>query len=539
MRASLAFVNGTVVTNVDAEPVTDAVAVCDGVIVAVGHDDVTASLDGTTEVIDLARRCVLPAFRDGHAHPMHGGHTLRSLDLPHCDTLDEILEAVGAWAHAHPGLDWIVGYDYQPAILPGGHGHAEWLDRVCPDRPVALYPTDHHAVWLNTEALRRVGVDAATPDPPLGTIVRHADGSPVGTLLEFGGTGLVEPYLPVTTTAEFGLAIDRAMIELASLGIVWVQDASLSIDELAPYVDAARAGRLTTRVNAALRAMPDEWRTQLDAFVAAREAYQVGTDFTIGTVKFFADGVIEHGTGFLLEPYVDAPHTCGLPNWGPAELAEAVAAFDAVGFQCHIHAIGDGGVRMSLDAFEHAARRNGTRDRRPVVAHTQLVHPDDRPRFAALGVVANFEPLWACIDECQEQLTFPRLGPERSTLQYPIASVAQHGAHVSFGSDWPVTTPDPLQGLAVAVTRRNRRGEPVGGWTPDERLPAFAAIAAATAGTAYQAFDDLERGAVTVGRRADLALLDADVTTIDGHDLRDVRVVGTWADGRAIHRVAD
>ena len=208
------------------------------------------------------------------------------------------------------------------------------------------------------------------------------------------------------------------------------------------------------------------------------------------TVKFFADGVIEAGTGYLLEPYEDTPHSCGLPNWSPEGLKEAVRIFDADGFQIHIHAIGDGGVRMALDAIEHAALLNGPRDRRPVIAHTQLVHPEDRPRFGALGVIANFEPLWACLDPSQIELTLPRLGPERSALQYPIATLARLGATVSFGSDWPVSSHRPLDGLAVAVTRLNAKGEPVDGWVPEERVSILQAIEAYTAGSAFQAFDD-------------------------------------------------
>ena len=251
------------------------------------------------------------------------------------------------------------------------------------------------------------------------------------------------------------------------------------------------------------------------------------------TIKFFADGVIEAGTGYLLEPYEDAPHSCGLPNWSADGLAEAVRAFDADGFQIHIHAIGDAGVRMALDAIEHASRQNGPRDRRPVIAHTQLVHPDDRPRFAALGVIANFEPLWACWDDSMVDLTMPRLGPARSALQYPIGTIAHSGARVSFGSDWPVSSHRPLDGLAVAVTRQNERGEPTGGWLPEERLPILQAIEAYTAGSAHQAFDD-DAGRIAVGQQADLIVLDRDITAIAGNEVSDAQVDATWLAGRQV-----
>jgi predicted amidohydrolase YtcJ len=219
------------------------------------------------------------------------------------------------------------------------------------------------------------------------------------------------------------------------------------------------------------------------------------------------------------------------PKWPPEELAEAVAAFDADGFQLRLHAIGDAGVRAALDAIEHATSVNGPRDRRPLIAHTQLVHPADLPRFARLGVVANFEPLWARLDPVMVNLTIPRLGPDRAARQYPIGSLARSGARISFGSDWPVSSVVPMEGLAVAVTRQTGTGDPPGGWLPAERLPVAAALAAYTSGGAWQAFEEDSAGTITVGKRADLALLGADPTTIDGAELAAVPVLGTWLAG--------
>jgi predicted amidohydrolase YtcJ len=337
-------------------------------------------------------------------------------------------------------------------------------------------------------------------------------------------------------TQDRGLA--EAMRALSAEGIVWAQDASVTLDELDVYLDGARDGVATCRINTAFRVDPKRWTEQRDGFLDGRRraADDPATHdlVTANTVKFFADGVIEAGTGFLLEPYEDAPHSCGLPNWSPEGLAEAVRRFDADGFQIHIHAIGDAGVRMALDAIERAERTNGRRDRRPVIAHTQLVHPDDRPRFAALGVVANFEPLWAQHDDAMVDLTFPRLGPERSALQYPIGTLLRSGAPVSFGSDWPVSSHRPLDGLATAVTRRNAKGEPVGGWLPEERVPIAQAVAAYTTGTAHQAFDD-DAGRIAVGRRADLVVLDRDITAIAGDEIPDARVDQTWLAGTLVH----
>jgi hypothetical protein len=221
--------------------------------------------------------------------------------------------------------------------------------------------------------------------------------------------------------------------------------------------------------------------------------------------------------------------------WANAELAEAVTAFDADGFQVHIHAIGDGGVRTALDAIAAAAHRNGARDRRPGVAHTPVVHPADLARFAELAVVANFEPLWAQLDPVQTELTLPRLGPARAEWQYPMGALSASGAVISMGSDWPVSSHRPLEGLAVAVTRQTREGGPPGGWLPAQRLPAAAALSAYTLGSAYQGFEDHLRGTVVPGKRADLVWLDADPYDVPPGQWPDIAVLGTWLGGVRTH----
>jgi predicted amidohydrolase YtcJ len=297
------------------------------------------------------------------------------------------------------------------------------------------------------------------------------------------------------------------------------------------------AGGLPVRVNIALRADPQRWVAQLPEFVAARAltadpgGSRLESRVSARTVKFFADGIIEAGTASVLSPYLDAPHSCGLPVWEPAELVEAVAAVDAHGFQAHIHAIGDAGVRAALDAFAHARDVNGPRDRRPVIAHVQLIDHDDLARFADLGVVANFEPLWHCAEPGLIDLVLPRLG-ERSVLHYATGSILRAGARLSFGSDWPVSSMRPLDGLAVAVTRQTADGTPPEGWLPEERVSVAQAFAAYTSGVAYQAFEEARWGSITVGRRADLVALGADPFTTEPLAWPDIPVVGTWLGGR-------
>ncbi len=538
MGRAVLLCNGTVLTSDPANPIARAVAIDGDQIAALDDDAMQYRGRGATE-FDLAGGCLVPGFRDGHAHPLWGGIEIGQAPLVGARSLDDLVERIRIYAAAHPDLEWIEGGGYDPTLLPNGVGDAMVLDAAAPGRAVALEASDHHTMWVSSEALRRAGIDAQTPDPELGRIVRRGDGSPIGTLVEWGAIAMVRNLLPPPGRAEQEEGLRRAMAALARCGITWVQEAASSPAEASVYAEVARRGELTTRTNIAFRAEPGRWARALDGYVASRvelDADPATRDLVSArTVKFFADGVIEMGTGFLVEPYTDAPHTCGLPNWTAAELAEAVAAFDQAGFQIHIHAIGDGGVRMALDAIESAAERNGARDRRPVIAHTQLVHLDDRVRFASLGVVANFEPLWACLDPMMEQLTIPRLGPERSALQYPIATIASAGAPISFGSDWPVSSMHPLHGLAVAVTRENKEGMPAGGWLPEERLPIMQALAAYTAGTAYQGFEERTGGTIAVGKRADLCALSADISAIAGSEVADVAVMGTWTGGREVH----
>ena len=532
------FRGGAILTGDPARPHAGAVAVTDGRISAVDEatpGDVTVDLGGAT---------LAPGFRDGHIHPLWGG--TETLDAPVVEAtgLDDLLARVAQHAAAHPEAPWVVGHGYPCEVLPGAVGPAAWLDAAVADRPVALWASDHHTMWVNSAALAAAGISDATPDPAAGEIVRDGDGHAVGTLRE-GAMELVARLVPSRTAADKTRGLTIALEQMAAAGIVWAQEAALAPEDVGIYLALAEAGRLTAGINIALRVDPARWRDQVEEFATARAAVEAaatrcrdggvaGGRVSARTVKFFADGVIESGTGALLEPYADAPDSCGIPNWSDDDLADAVTAFDTAGFQAHIHAIGDAAVRSSLDALDAADRRNGGRDRRGVLAHTQLVHPDDHKRFAAADVIANFEPLWAQRSLVMTELTEPRLGPERSALQYPIGSLVRSGAPVSFGSDWPVSSMHPMEGIAAAVTRQTPEGEPPGGWLPEERLTLTEALAAYTRGTAYQGFDD-EAGMLREGAPADLVVIDGGVEAMDPAALAQARVVSTWTNGVQVY----
>ncbi|MFI6087615.1 amidohydrolase [Streptomyces sp. NPDC051218] len=527
---------GRVRTGSDAHPDTTALAVRGGRVIALG-DEARELAEVACEVVELGDGLLLSAFGDGHAHPLFGGLESFGPQIKDLTSVDAIVAEVGRWADAHPDTEWIVGASYDPALAPDGEFDARWLDAANAERPVVLRAYDYHTVWCNSEALRRAGVRDSTPDPRLGWIVRRPDGTPMGTLREWHACDLVLDQVPAREEAELVEAVRRASLAYARAGITWVQDAWVEPEMVDAYLAAARHDALSVRVDLAQRADPDRWREQRKQFDAARArvAAEGGPLLSARTVKYFSDGVIEGGTAALLDPYLDAPHSCGMPVWEPGALAEVVCAFDADGFRTHIHAIGDAGVRAALDAVEAAAGANPAWDRRPVITHVQLVDPADLPRFAALGVIANFEPLWAQPDPLQTDLSMPRIGAGRSDRQYPMGELARDGARISFGSDWPVSSYEPLESIQVAVTRRTFDGSPKDAWTPHQRLTVEQALAAATSGVAHQSGAD-DRLALVPGAPADLVMLSADPRAVDPMAIRHVRVLGTWLGGVPTYR---
>jgi predicted amidohydrolase YtcJ len=506
--------------------------VADGVVVALG-DGARALLSTCDEVVDLAGGFLMPAFGDGHAHPMFAGLQDEGPAVAGLGSVDAVVASVRTWGQEHPDASWVLGAGYDPALAPAGEFDARWLDAAVPDRPVVLRASDYHTVWCNTAALRAAGIDGTTPDPSLGEIVRRRDGSPLGTLREWHAVDLVLDRAPSWSVDQQVSALRRAGERLAAAGITRVQDAWVDPWMLPGYLAAARDGALRVRTNLALRADPARWREQLPWFEAVRaDVAALGHPLlTAQTVKLFADGVVESGTAAVLQPYEDSGGR-GMSVWDAAELAAAAVAVDALGLQLHVHAIGDAAVRDALDAVQRCREVNGDRDRRPVLTLLQLVDADDLPRLAALGVVANVELLWAQSDAVQTELTRPRLGARRSAQQYRYASMVRAGVHVSAGSDWPVTPVDPLEAIRVAVTRQVADDDAP--WLPHERMTVEEALHAYTAGVAHQAFADARRGRLRVGDAADLVLLDGDPRRVLPGAIGEITVLATWLAGTRI-----
>ncbi len=512
---------------------SDALLFTDGVVRALGAEARKLAADIDCQRVDLDGGFVMPSFGDGHAHPLYGGLEAVGPPVRGCATIDEIVEAVRVYAHEHPDEEWIVGASYDGSLAPGGLFDARWLDAAVPDRPVVLRAWDYHTLWCNTAAIERAGITPDTPDPVLGEIPHRPDGSVLGTLREWGATDLVMNVMPPRDEAQRIAALGTAADYYLARGVTWVQDAWVEPADVATYVAAAQQDALRMRFNLALYADPRHFDSQIEHFAQARRAVEEAGSplLTAQTVKFFADGVVENETGALLAPYCSGLHSHGMQNWQGDSLAEAARRVDELGLQIHIHAIGDAAVRQALDAIEYVVSRNGDRDRRPVIAHVQLVDDTDIGRFAALGVIPNMQPLWAQLDALMTVLTVPRLGVERADRQYQMQTLNRTGAALAFGSDWPVSSGAPLDGIAVATSRRTADGRPEGGWTPHEIVPIERALSSYTAGVAYQAFAETTWGRLTSGASADFVWLDRDPRQVPALELPALPIRATYLRG--------
>jgi predicted amidohydrolase YtcJ len=523
----------------------EAMAVRERRIVAIGTNADVARLAGRgTRVVDLGGRFVMPAFHDAHVHPVSAGVELGQCNLNDLATTDATLTAIRVCAESQSARAWLVGGGWALPAFPPGHPSKADLDAVTGGRPAALSSADGHSLWVNSAALAAAGITPATKDPEAGRIERDARGEPTGLLRE-SATALVSRLVPPPTPEEYDAGLVRALAEMNRVGIVSFVEASARAPVVEAYRAVARQGKLTARAHLSLYLDPDDDESQIDRFIRIRQQTSE-PGVTVNTVKIFVDGVIEAATASLIEPYLPlagepAPtYPRGLPNFAEDRLIALVTRLDRERFQVHMHAIGDRAIRQGLDAIEAAGRENGPRDRRPHIAHLQLFHPDDIPRFRELGVVANIQPLWAYADSYIRTLTEPRLGRERSQWLYPFAALQRAGAVLAGGSDWSVSSVNPLHAIQVAITRRPLEAPAdAPSWLPDQRLDLSTALAAYTNGGAFVSFEDQDSGSLEVGKLADLIVLDRNPLEIPPEQIHQARVLWTLLEGREVYRAPE
>jgi predicted amidohydrolase YtcJ len=543
----LLFTGGKIFTGAADRPcISGSAAVSEGRICAVSETSGRELAGASTTVVDLDGGLLVPGFQDAHVHPVQAGCERLTCDLSPFDNQSDYLAAVASYAATCAPDEWVTGGGWMLAAFPSGRPSVDGLDRVVPDRPVFLLNRDHHGAWVNSVALQQAGLRASTPDPADGRIERDPAGRPTGLLHE-GAMDLVGRLAPRPSLSDQIAGLIEAQRYLHSVGITAWQDAILGTyanitDASAAYLACLDAGTLTAKVVGALWWDRARGAEQIPELVE-RRALLTGGRFRATSVKIMQDGIAENFTAGLTSPYLDrcgcSTGNVGLSMVDPESLKAHVAALDAEGFQVHVHAIGDRAIRESLDAFEAARHSSGAATARPPVrhhiAHLQVIHPDDIDRFAALDVTATMQPLWAIHEEQMDELTVPFLGPERASWQYPFAALATSGARLAGGSDWPVTSPDPLAGIHVAVNRR-LPGAPdsVPPFLPEQALDVVTALTAYTAGSAYVNSLD-ETGRIVPGAAADLAVLDHDIVSGPAEEIGNARVLATYVDGVEVY----
>lgn len=534
LPADLVIRGAAIYTMSPAKPWAEAIAVREGRIMFVGDDSGATRLIGSQTVVhDLGGRMILPGFNDSHSHPLSAGLELGECNLYDAQTAIEIEGLIRACASAPAKGPWIRGNGWQLPVFAHANPSKQLLDRLVPDRPAFFYAADGHSAWVNSKALELAGVTRDTKDPADGRIERDAKGEPSGTLRE-GAVGLVAKHLPpYTPEARIGAA-RRGLSEANKFGITSITDADADASYLDAYMALEGRGELSARVNATLHSTDTTAAEETARLVAERKKYNGGR-LSVGAVKFYADGVIEAGTAALLQPYVSRNGSAGELNYAPADFAERITALDREGFQIHIHAIGDRAIRVSLDALAQARRSNGPRDARPILAHIELIDPADIPRFRSEGVIASFQPFWSQADPYITELTEPQLGPARSRWLYPMASVMNSGAIVVGGSDWSVSSLNPLDAIQVAITRHGLEttGPP---WIPQEAVDLPRMLALYTINAAYASRTEREVGSLETGKLADMIVLEKNLFTIPASELHTVKVLLTLVEGKVVYQ---
>ncbi|MBN9176408.1 MAG: amidohydrolase [Microbacterium sp.] len=526
-----------------------AVAVSDGRIVAVVPEHEASALIGpATTIIDLDGALLSPGFQDAHVHPVGGGVELLQCELSEATDAADTLARIRAYADAHPGEAWILGGGWSMDHFAGGAPTRRLLDEAVPDRPVLLASRDHHSSWANTAAIQAAGLDASTPDLVDGRIEREPSGFPAGTFHE-GASALFDAARPVLDADLAYAGLLRAQDALVALGITGWQDALVGgdlsgVDPLDGYRRARAEGTLRVHVVASQWWHRDRGAEQIDDFIARRAEFTADPDASeptrldFGTVKIMVDGIAENHTAAMIGSYRDAHgHDTGehgLSFIDAAALRDHVTALDAAGFAVHFHALGDRAVREALDAVEAARTANGPDGPRHHLAHLQVIAPEDVGRFAALDATANLQALWACHEPQLDELTLPFLQEGAEARHYPFGELHRAGARLAAGSDWPVSSADPLAAIHVAVNRvaPGSVAPPLGG--VHQRLDLATAFAAYTSGSAYVNRRDGDTGRIALGYRADLVTISPDPFGLDPTEIHRARVSSTWIAGERV-----
>ena len=532
--ADLVIFNGKVYPG-NGSGFAEAVAVRGNTVLRVGTNQQIKSLaSSATKLIDARGGSVLPGLNDSHLHVISGGLTLQQALLGDATSIDALKTIIRQFAAAHPDRPWVLGRGWTYTAVPGGLPTKQQLDEVVSDRPAVMVAYDGHTAWVNSRALKLGGITGATPDPDGGVIVKDPKtGEPTGVLKE-NAQGLVRKLLPAWTRDDRLNAVRAAVAMAHKFGVTSVQNAGSSSEDISLLDTLRKSGELRLRVYSAMSVEPGFTEADADQIQRVWKTYGDDPLLKTGAAKLYIDGVIESHTAVMLAPYANKPIQ-GDPLWKAAEFERVITLLDKRGWQVWVHAIGDGGVRMTLDAYEHAAAANPApaRGRRHRIEHIETIDAADIPRFAKLNVIASQQPFHGTPDLLG--VWIPNIGDERASRGWAYGSILKTGGHVAFGSDWAVVSMDPRIGIHTAVNRTSLDGKPAGGWRPEQKIPMAAAIDGYTSGAAYASFDERRKGTLAPGMLADLVILSTDVFATPPERFLDTKVETTIFDGKVVY----
>ncbi len=500
-----------------------------GHIVATG-DEALLAAHPDADRVDGNARTVLPGIIDAHGHVEGLGRLIENLNVTGSSSLQHAVQQIADFAKARAGDGWILGRGWNQVIWPiKEFPAASDIDAVVSDRPVWLRRIDGHAGWANSAALELAGIDANTPDPIGGKIIRDNNGHATGILID-KAMHIVEAKVPKTNKAEMRRAILAAVRQLTAEGITSTHDAGVDLMNAEVYLSMADNNELGMRIYAMTAGAGEV----LDAIGEPIRGY--GNDrLDIASVKIYADGALGSRGAAMLEPYDDEDENRGLPFWTQLELDEQVAKANAMGFQVGIHAIGDMANRQALDAFENVqdGKPSPLRNR---IEHAQIITLEDIPRFAKLGVIASMQATHATSDK---NMAEDRIGAERILGAYAWRRLLDSGAILANGSDFPVELSNPFHGFSASVTRAGRDGEPEGGWYADQALSRAETLHSFTLAAAYAAHQEDRLGSLEAGKWADFIVIDRDFFEVPEAEIDDIQVLQTWIAGEKVFDSSD
>ena len=534
---TLILLNGKVWTAEGPTKFAEAVAITGNTITAVGNTSEIKKLAGdSTKIIDLKGRLVTPGFNDAHIHFLSGSNGLAEVELSETKSRKEVMNDIKKYVSDFPDRKWITGRGWQYKFFPGGLPTKEMLDSIVSDRPVYIRAYDGHIAWVNSKALELAGITSQTKFNGFGELVKDRSGNPTGVLKE-DAMGLVGKLVPPKTFDENLDALRLGMHVASKLGITSIQNANGNLEETALYEHLLKNNELMLRVSIAFSVGDQTSQENIRSFLVIRERLGNSPMLQSNAVKFMIDGVIEGHTALMLEPYQDVVPkeflSVGQASMPLPTFKDMVSTFDSLGFQIYTHAIGDRGVRETLNAYENAQKKNGSRDSRHRIEHIETINPTDIPRFAALGVMPSMTPIHA--EPSTIEVWEKAIGERRLPNSFAWAAMLKSNAKLVYSSDWPACiSVNPIMGLHTAVNRRTPDGKPQQGWIPEQKISMAEALLAYTQMGAYSSFEENKKGMIKVGYLADVIVLSQDLFSIDPMETYKTTVEVTVFEGRVI-----